>query len=409
MGFSPMHLDAKDMGETPMLRKSPMRILMTADTVGGVWTYSLDLARALAPYGVEIHLATMGAPLSADQWEDVWCAANVTVHESHYKLEWMDQPWDDVHDAGIWLRGLQDRVQPDLVHLNGYAHGALAWDVPTVMVAHSCVCSWWEAVKRERAPQSWDCYRRHVTRGLKHSDLVIAPSGAMLQAIQTHYGPLRRTQVIHNGRDQSLYRPQAKAPFILTAGRLWDEAKNIALLERIAPTLHWPVCVAGDCSDPDGRTRPASNMISLGKLSATALAGEMSRAAIYALPARYEPFGLSALEAALSGCALVLGDIRSLREVWSTAAVFVNPSDHHELAYSIEELIRNPARRHAMAARAQSRASTYTHERMGRAYVTCYEQLLSQTNPVASAVGRDALQALPSDLSTANFQLIGES
>ncbi|MEB3829625.1 glycosyltransferase [Phormidium sp. CCY1219] len=50
-----------------------------------------------------------------------------------------------------------------------------------------------------------------------------------------------------------------------------------------------------------------------------------ARAAIYAFPARYEPFGLSVLEAALSGCALVLGDIPRLREMWGDAAVFANP------------------------------------------------------------------------------------
>ena len=55
----------------------------------------------------------------------------------------------------------------------------------------------------------------------------------------------------------------------------------------------------------------------------------MGRAAIYALPARYEPFGLSILEAALSGCALVIGDIPSLREIWADAALFV-PSDGHD-------------------------------------------------------------------------------
>jgi hypothetical protein len=56
----------------------------------------------------------------------------------------------------------------------------------------------------------------------------------------------------------------------------------------------------------------------LGPLEASELAGWMHRAAIYALPARYEPFGLSALEAAQAGCALVLGDLSSLREVWGT-------------------------------------------------------------------------------------------
>jgi hypothetical protein len=42
----------------------------------------------------------------------------------------------------------------------------------------------------------------------------------------------------------------------------------------------------------------------LGELTRRQLAREMGCAAIFAAPARYEPFGLAALEAALSGCAL---------------------------------------------------------------------------------------------------------
>ena len=40
---------------------------MTADCVGGVWTYALDLADALAPHGVEVQLATMGRLPDAEQ------------------------------------------------------------------------------------------------------------------------------------------------------------------------------------------------------------------------------------------------------------------------------------------------------------------------------------------------------
>jgi hypothetical protein len=48
---------------------TPKRILMSADTVGGVWTYALELARGLLPYGVEVALATMGTPLTPEQWK----------------------------------------------------------------------------------------------------------------------------------------------------------------------------------------------------------------------------------------------------------------------------------------------------------------------------------------------------
>src|SRR5690625_7216151 len=47
----------------------------------------------------------------------------------------------------------------------------------------------------------------------------------------------------------------------------------------------------------------------------------LRQASVFVMPSRYEPFGLSVLEAALSGCALILSDIQigraSCREsVW---------------------------------------------------------------------------------------------
>ena len=44
-----------------------MKILMTADAVGGVWTYALDLAVGLAPRGVEVVLAVLGPAPSPRQ------------------------------------------------------------------------------------------------------------------------------------------------------------------------------------------------------------------------------------------------------------------------------------------------------------------------------------------------------
>src|SRR3954470_11972643 len=46
---------------------TPNRVLMTTDTVGGVWTYAIDLVRALGQRGVEVALASMGAPTSDEQ------------------------------------------------------------------------------------------------------------------------------------------------------------------------------------------------------------------------------------------------------------------------------------------------------------------------------------------------------
>jgi glycosyltransferase involved in cell wall biosynthesis len=113
-------------------------------------------------------------------------------------------------------------------------------------------------------------------------------------------------------------------------------------------------------------------------MSAEALAEWYGRAAISALPARYEPFGLSAVEAALSGCAMVLGDIGSLREIWEDAALFVPPDDTDRLEAALCTLIADEELRDEMGRRAVARARTFTPERMARGYMDAYGWLVGQ-------------------------------
>lgn len=374
----------------------PGRVLMTADTVGGVWTYAQVLARTLTAWGTEVHLATMGQPLTPGQWEEALAVEGLTLHESTWQLEWMDQPWEDVERAGDWLLSLEARLSPDVVHLNGYCHGALPWRRPPLVVGHSCVLSWWEAVKGEAAPERYARYHREVARGLRAAGRVVAPTRAMLQALAQHYGPLPAAEVVPNAREPEGFPPGTKEPFILTAGRLWDEAKNVAALERVAPGLAWPVCVAGEDRHPSGPAgapppglSPGSVAMGgvkpLGRLSSRALARWMGRASVFALPARYEPFGLSPLEAALAGCALVLGDLPSLREVWGDAALYVPPEDPDVLLATLQRLVLEPATRLRLATRARTRALAYAPARQAEAYLRLYTALAGAARVEARA------------------------
>jgi glycosyltransferase involved in cell wall biosynthesis len=148
---------------------------------------------------------------------------------------------------------------------------------------------------------------------------------------------------------------------------MWDEAKNVQVLVEVAPKLTWPIFLAGE--------QPAASVATcrtLGSLSTTDLASWYARAAIYALPARYEPFGLSALEAAMSGCALVLGDIPSLREIWHDAAIFVRPNDHRHLESELRALIEDPQRRRKLGGLALERARSYSQSTMVSKYLDAY-------------------------------------
>ena len=353
-----------------------LRALVTTDTVGGGWTFAMELGTTLSGAGCEIELATLGGPVSASQRAQAEAIPRLRIHESHYRLEWMEESWISVVEAGEWLLDLERRHGPDLIHLNGYVHAALPWRAPVIVTAHSCVLSWCRAVHGGDAPPAWDHYADEVRRGLQSAKIVVAPTRAMLDAIVAHYGEPADGRVIPNGRSPWGFTRASKRRKILTAGRVWDEAKNIAALDRVAPGLSWPVVVAGPRKHPDGGTVRLRGAKTLGVLGPDELTRAYASAAIFALPALYEPFGYSPLEAALSGCALVLGDIPSLREVWGDAACFVPPRDDQALLQTLRWLIAEPRVRKEYAKRALARAADYTPERMTIGYMEAYRDAL---------------------------------
>jgi glycosyltransferase involved in cell wall biosynthesis len=328
-----------------------MRVLMTADAVGGVWTYARDLSAAL---DADVTIATMGPPPAEH---------NESVLVSTYALEWEDDPWDDVDRAGAWLLQLEEELQPDVVHLNGYAHGALPWRAPVVIAAHSDVVSWWWAVHGGPPPERYDRYRSAVEAGLRAADVVVTPTRAVLDDLRRHYRLCRDRVVVWNG---SSFAPgeAAKEPFVLGLGRFWDEAKNLAALERARAASPWPVVTGGEGT-------------ALGRLARHDVRALLARAAVFVSPARYEPFGLGILEAARSGCALVLGDVPSLREVWGEAAVFAAPDDDEAVAAALRLVAGDAELRLELAERARRRAARYTVEAMAAGYERVYEQVLS--------------------------------
>ncbi|HET9954805.1 MAG TPA: glycosyltransferase family 4 protein [Polyangiaceae bacterium] len=366
------------------LHRHKPRILMTTDAVGGVFSYCRALATQLTRRGFEVGIATMGPAPSHEQREQLRAISGTSVFESDYALEWMDDPWAQVDAAGEWLLAIEREFAPDIVHLNGYCHAALPWRVPKVVVAHSCVLSWWKAVLGEPAPERYGEYAARVQQGLRAADCVVSPTQSFLSSLRGCYSFGSRARVIWNGAESSAAPTSERRACFIAAGRMWDRAKNLTLLERTAAELDWPVFVAGDVgptpaqpsTENSARQAKREALKFLGRLSQSQLADILSSAAVFVHPARYEPFGLSVLEAALSGCALILGDLPSLRELWADAAIYVDPDDAAGFLQACRALTRDPERRQVLAARAQERAHAYSVERMGAAYQALYLGLL---------------------------------
>jgi len=365
---------------TPPSRR---RILITTDTVGGVWTYATTLARALARRRCDVVLVTLGPPPRPEQLAELAFCPTVSVEVTDFALEWMDPEGRDFARAKRGLSQIAWQVKPDLVHLNGFREALCNWPAPVVLVAHSCVRSWWRACRGADPDEPrWNAYVARVKEALAACDRWVAPTAAFRDEMLKLYVPPSCGRVIHNGLAGAPIR-RAKEPFIVAAGRLWDEAKNVHAVTSIAGELPWPVKLVGPLPSTLSSTSPPVEF--LGELPRAQVLEYMASAAIYVAPARYEPFGLCALEAALARCALVLSDVPSFAELWSGAALIVEPENRRELVASLQHLCAEDRMRSRLQAAAARRAARYSADAMADAYCELYDELIGAKTSRRSA------------------------
>ncbi|AUX77726.1 glycosyl transferase [Sinorhizobium sp. FG01] len=361
----------------------PRRILMSVDAVGGVWRYAMDLAEALRKAGIETVFAGFGPAPSMVQSRE---AARMG------RLEWLGVPLDWMADEESALEAAADglgelalRHSVDLIHLNLPSQAAgLAVQVPVVTVSHSCVVTWFEAVRNGGPPEEWHWQKRRNRLGFNRADVVLAPSRSHAAALERCYGPIDNLAVVHNAsREQPAMI--SKRNFVFAAGRWWDEGKNGAVLDRAAATIRWPVVMAGACSGPNGQHLAIAHADHRGEISHERVMALMSSAAVVVSPSIYEPFGLAPLEAAGAGAALVLADIATYRELWDGAARFFDPRDPEALADAVNDLTRDAAHRAELGRLARSRSQCFTIEAQRDRVLDAYSLAMHKSSRLTAA------------------------
>jgi glycosyltransferase involved in cell wall biosynthesis len=362
-----------------------MYVLITSDTVGGVWTYTQELVTGLIHAGHRVTLVSFGKLPAPHQTAWMQALPGLDYRPTEYRLEWMEVINGDIEESKRYLQLLISEVKPDVLHFSQYCYGDLATTIPKVVVAHSDIVSWWAAVHgHESEDTPWmRNYRETVVNGLRGADLVVAPSRWMLDQVSKYYVQPAAEMVIYNGRTPALFDASVqKDDSVLSVGRLWDPAKNVSLL--IQREQEARVSVVGWEHEPGREHRQRdihapSNVSLLGPKSQAELHVLYARAAIYAAPSRYEPFGLAPLEAALSRCALVMNDNPVFHELWSDSALFFKKDDAEDCARKIDQLRRNSEMRERCANRAFKRAcEKFTASRMVEEYEEAYQKLASR-------------------------------
>jgi glycosyltransferase involved in cell wall biosynthesis len=358
-----------------------MRVLLTTDVVGGVWQFTKELATGLLEKDCSVALVSFGGTPSVSQRD--WCALINSTYGVRFRFDWLPVPleWMEDNDlaypeAAARLMRIAKEFHPELLHSNQFCFGAVPIDCPKVITAHSDVLSWAEACRNEALEDSlWlRQYLRLVTNGLQAATLLVAPTRWMLDAFARHHRSRVRGVVIHNGRSIPRIRSVDRQMRALTAGRLWDEAKDVRMLEQVSSPM--PLLVAGDTRLGSTQRSLPQDVTWLGPLSEIELLRYMEDSAVYICTSRYEPFGLAPLEAALCGCALLVRDIPSLREVWGEDALYF--TDKTSLSDLLQTLFADPDMLAAAGKRSERRARRYTPARMVDEYYKHYCAALSE-------------------------------
>ena len=372
-----------------------MHVLVTADTLSGVWTYTRELVAGLVSRGVRVTLVSLGEiPLPQHaSWMD--SLHGLEYRPTAFRLDWMQEGEFDLEDSSAYLTRLVEEIKPDLLHLNQVCYGNLPVRVPRVVVAHGDLISWWQAVHGHEPKQSpwlrW--YRRVVTQGLSKASALVTPTTWMMETIRDCYGCPDRSTVIYNGRNPIFFNPYvSKDDSVLAVGRLWDVGKQVSLLTQHPHPL--PVCIVSSDAPIQNSKVPIRADVRLATDNAyVAIKGPQteaqlrtlySEAAIYAATSRYEPFGMAALEAALSRCAIIANDIAPFRETWGDAALYFRSNDATSLADLIRCLSEQRDLCRTYANRAFQRArDRFTAKRMIDEYLQLYHKLLGAESAAA--------------------------
>ena len=125
----------------------PMHVLVTADTLSGVWTYTRELVSGLVSRGVRVTLVSFGGiPLPQHvSWMDT--LHGLEYHPTAFRLDWMQEGEQDLKDSFAYLEGLGPRAAAGPAP----PQPALLWQP---------ACSYAEdrgGARRSRSAGGWQC------------------------------------------------------------------------------------------------------------------------------------------------------------------------------------------------------------------------------------------------------------
>lgn len=376
----------------PPLRVA-MNFLFMGEAAGGIGRYARELTGALLRVepGTRI-VCVVGRDAPADLREEPWAG----------DVEWLRVPLamgirPPFHVAfqlaGLPLPGLRRRV--DVIHSPANVGPLVSPRVPAVTTLHDLV--WfhfpeeWEDLRTARR------VRRIAVRCARRADRVLAISETSrddflrtiaLDPRRVDVAPLgARLEPAAEPTPEPELRRQlelAARPIVLCVSQK-RPYKNQAALVRALPQLGdaalvlpgAPTAYEGELRALAARLGVADRVRLLDWVSDADLEGLYRAAACFALPTRFEGFGLPVIEAMARGVPVACSNAWSLPEVAGDGALLFDPDDDAAVAAAVRRLLddRDYARR--LAERGRERARGFGWERTAEATLASYRRAIA--------------------------------
>ena len=365
-----------------------LRLLLATDAVGGVWVYSLELARGAA--AARHRYGAGGDGPAADARSSARRPAGIAAdrHRPAARLARQRAPSDDRARRRSACPARARRSAPTSSRPTApRCSPSCEFDSRCVAVQHSCVATLVGGGARAAPlPDEFGWRRELVERGL-------APRRASLRRAAPSRPRPRAIYDLERAGARGAQRPRPSAGAAPTAGRFrldrgpavgrGQERRDARSPRRRGSTFRsrppaplGPERRSGRSCDASRRARRARRRRGSPACSRRGRCSCRRRV--------YEPFGLAVLEAAQAGCALVLSDIPTHREMWDGAAIFVAAATMTPaFAAAIDDLLadRRRARSELGAAAPRARRQLYTPERMARGMADIYARVAAAARP----------------------------
>jgi glycosyltransferase involved in cell wall biosynthesis len=251
-------------------------------------------------------------------------------------------------------------------------------------------------------------------RALARADRILAVSHSSKRELAHVFGiPENKIAVIYNAVDERFLREPLPAdaqrilerhavnyPFVLYAGKVKLEKNLPRLIEAFAvakddlrddPELsRLKLLLIGDelGKHPDlrravVRTRLREDVRFLGFVPHAVLSVFYARARAFLFPSLHEGFGLPPLEAMAHGTPVLTSNVSSLPEVFTQAALLVNPENVFDIARGIRQILTEGVLREALIRRGHELVKKFSWERSARQVREVYVAIAGDRPAVA--------------------------